>query len=167
VVGAQRRFTGVLDTWRRCYLEIIIHFDPHTTGRVCLHSTWCRTSRSVNLIGPNSARSFLTVAKFARLNQFERTEPGRWNNKSTAMLQQSNNRYDDPLTMQWGLCSCRALLAATIPSSPRRSAACTCQGQEAQNPRPKASRRLSQQWSCRGLGRGATLLPGPTCHIRH
>jgi hypothetical protein len=29
VVGAQRRFTGLLDTWRRCcYLEIIIISTP-------------------------------------------------------------------------------------------------------------------------------------------
>jgi hypothetical protein len=62
------------------------HFDPHTANRVRLHhSTWCRTSRTVNLIGPNRARYFLTVAKSARLNQFERTEPGRLNNKLTAM----------------------------------------------------------------------------------
>jgi len=110
VVGAQRRFTGLSDGWRWCYLEIIIISPPtqltefvYSPRAEHFFSAVCRAPRTVNLIGSNSARCFLIVARFGRLNQFEfrthRARPIEYQTNDNTLVARAyalGNRYGRP-----------------------------------------------------------------------
>jgi hypothetical protein len=160
------------------------HFDPHTASRLSWFSSPGVQVQVVptplmssvplrHLIGP-SARSFSDSSKIWPPQPIPR-------HRARPIESQINSNNDNAFAARTGalvtVSPTRDAVGslASVPFSQRLPRDILCPARGDQPPVPakvrrrkallqKASRRSSQRWSCRGLCRGATLLPGPTCH---